>query len=724
MALQTSFQTSLYRAPRANSFFHPGAYCALLNLQGKTSSRKTFNCEFLNEETHLTTLGQLPIVEAWFFAVKIRSLFLFRCFEEGAKVIAKAEIVAVGVPGQVKIPEAYFYSGLMLAAAHQNITDIATKEYYWGLFEKYALQMKVWADHCPENFLHKYYLLKAEKKRTENAPQDDVLAWYDKAINAAKESQFPNVEALAHELKGRFLLEKGPREFAIIELKEAVHRYRLWGATSKVTMLEEEFWETFATSQGAGIISGHYLDLLTVHKAARAISSEINLEKLVHTMLAIVLESAGAQRGLLLLPNGGQWFVEAEAMIGQSRIDVNYGLNLPVEFEGEERAKLPVSVINYVIRTQASVILKSAVHDPRFANDAYVKACQPQSVFCMPLILQNKTVGLIYLENNRNTDVFTAKQKDILDLLAAQIAISLENARLFANLQTTVTQKGELVVELVAKQNELAKTNSELGDQRTLLYTQKSTLQKLNSDLLRSNRELEQFAYVASHDLQSPLKSVVNWTQMLEFLVPKPRNKELDQAIKFIEISALKAANLIKDVMEMARVSVTATQVSQVDLNALVHGILTNLEQEIHSTQAKVSCDPLPSVDGIPTYLESILKNLIQNALIYRDKLRTPNIQVGFKEDNEVYELYVKDNGIGIAPQHQERIFQMFTRLHEEQEYPGGSGIGLAFAKKVVELCGGRIWVNSVPGEGSTFYFTYPKHWGGGIKNETTCDDH
>ncbi len=226
--------------------------------------------------------------------------------------------------------------------------------------------------------------------------------------------------------------------------------------------------------------------------------------------------------------------------------------------------------------------------------------------------------------------------------------------------------------------------------------------------LQKSNEELEQFASVAAHDLRSPLQSMISWSQIVNELVPKPRAEELDQAVGFIEQSARRANTLVDDLLKMARVNTSAGLHKKVDLEKIVQETLLVLSSDIAKSGAHVELGKLPQVEGNPSHLESLFSNLIRNALTYRDKSRKPEITIGYKDLPDSYQFFVKDNGIGITPENADKIFQMFKRLHGYGSYPG-TGIGLAFCKKVVELYGGRIWVSSVPGNGSTFYFTYPK---------------
>lgn len=429
------------------SFFLPGGFCALLNLLGKTVSNNSFNCEYLNEERFLGTLGQLPIVEGWFYAVKIRSLYHYRCFEEGLKVVAKADVVAVGVPGQIKIPEAYFYSCLMIASACHLADDCNAKEHYLGLFKKYESQIELWASHCPENYQHKYYLILAEKSRFDGGDIGDTLALYDQAIQSAKEHKYLNNEALSYELKGRFWLEKGCFEYALSDLREAHHRYRLWGATGKVAALEAEFQELsnkktsslLLTSQCSSSFKVGQLDLLSIFKATRAISGEIVLPELLNKLIRIVMEYSGAQKGVLLNIKDGKLSTGIEANINSGdEIQINHHVSLRLN-------PLPEAIVNYVKRSHEKVLLDDASLPNIYSTDNYIVAHKPKSVLCLPLLNQGKLAGMIYLENNLVGGAFTDDHLAVLELLLGQIVISLENAVLFDALKDNERQFRTLV---------------------------------------------------------------------------------------------------------------------------------------------------------------------------------------------------------------------------------------------------------------------------------------
>ncbi|MFM8313937.1 MAG: sensor histidine kinase, partial [Deltaproteobacteria bacterium] len=239
----------------------------------------------------------------------------------------------------------------------------------------------------------------------------------------------------------------------------------------------------------------------------------------------------------------------------------------------------------------------------------------------------------------------------------------------------------------------------------------KNALKRLaleKNKLEESNRDLERFAAIAAHDLRAPIRSVGLWIEMIEVLVPKPWSSELEQAIHFTKANSKKSISLIQDLLEIAKVKPESSGWESFSLNQMVDRILLTLKTDVDASKAQITVAPLPRVEGIVWQFESVLSNLLRNALLYRASSRTPEISISFKEMPGFYLFQVRDNGIGIAPEYQKKIFEMFERLHTEEEFPG-TGIGLALCKKLVESWGGEMCVESKLGIGSSFYFTYPK---------------
>lgn len=223
-------------------------------------------------------------------------------------------------------------------------------------------------------------------------------------------------------------------------------------------------------------------------------------------------------------------------------------------------------------------------------------------------------------------------------------------------------------------------------------------------DLARSNAELEQFAYVASHDLQEPLRMISSFTQLLARRYQGQLDADADQYIAFAVEGAARMQHLINDLLIYSRAGTREDRIERSDCNRLLKTVLDNLHATITENQAHIEVGPLPTLMADPTQLAQLFQNLISNAIKYRnDRPLQIDIRAAYKDDAWVFS--VADNGIGIAPQYFERIFQIFKRLHSHAEY-AGTGIGLAICKRIVQRHGGRIWVESEPGVGSTFYFT------------------
>jgi len=231
-------------------------------------------------------------------------------------------------------------------------------------------------------------------------------------------------------------------------------------------------------------------------------------------------------------------------------------------------------------------------------------------------------------------------------------------------------------------------------------------LQHHAEELERSNAELEQFAYVASHDLQEPLRMITSYSQLLE---RRYRDRLDGDALEFIDYvvdGAKRMQELINDLLAYSRVGTRGREFESVDMEAVYKRVLGNLQLAIEEQHAEVSHDPLPMVQGDGLQLVQLFQNLIANAIKFHGDAQ-PKVHVSVESGNDEATFCVHDEGIGIEPQYVERIFQVFQRLHGKGRYPG-TGIGLAICKKIVERHGGRIWVESQPGQGSKFYFTLP----------------
>ena len=263
------------------------------------------------------------------------------------------------------------------------------------------------------------------------------------------------------------------------------------------------------------------------------------------------------------------------------------------------------------------------------------------------------------------------------------------------------------ITERRRAQQELQQYKSRLEE---LVAARTAELTRVNEELARSNTELERFAYVASHDLQEPLRMVASYTQLLARRYRGKLDADADEFICYAVDGANRMQQLIQALLDYSRLSTKGNRLEITESDVACNSAILSLRQAIEDSGAIVTVGPLPPVLADATQLSQLFQNLIGNAIKYRNEDR-PEIRVAARAERDQWVFSIQDNGIGIEPQYNDRIFEMFQRLHTREKY-SGTGIGLTICRKIVERHGGRIWVESQPGHGSTFLFTIPKRKG------------
>ena len=327
-----------------------------------------------------------------------------------------------------------------------------------------------------------------------------------------------------------------------------------------------------------------------------------------------------------------------------------------------------------------------------------------------PIKARNELVGFFVFGSKRSEALFS--QDDILTLntLANQTAVQIANARLYWHLERThealKLAHDELEQRVQERTEDLAKANQALQAEIGERMRAEESIQLYTKELERSNQELQQFAYVASHDLQEPLRMVSSYMQLLERRYGEHLHGDAKDFIYFAVDGAKRMQALINDLLAYSRVGTRGKPFDEVDLCKIVEHAQENLRIAIDESRAQIICNQLPTVSGDEMQLTQVFQNLIGNAIKFRGDC-PPQVRISETRENGMWHIWIADNGIGIDPQYSERIFQIFQRLHTRDEYPG-NGIGLAICKRIIERHGGNIWVNGKLGEGSTFHFTIP----------------
>ncbi len=404
-------------------------------LRGSTPNFGCFDDEQFDElrmERGLSSNPSLALPECWYWIRKLQARFFAGDYATAVEASSRARSLLWTSPSMFETAEYHFYGALAHAASCDS-TAADQRAAHLGALASHHRQLEIWAANCPENFENRVALVGAEIARIEGRALD-AMDSYEQAIRSARANGFVHNEGLANELAARFYAARGLEQIAHLYLRNARRCYLRWGADGKVRQLDTSYPHLREEQPVAGPRSTigtpvEQLELATVLKISQAVSSEIVLEKLIDALLRTAIEHAGAERGLLIVPRGAELRIQAEATTGGSSITIGLR-DTPIS-----SAEVPEPVVQYAARTQESVILDDASARGSFSNDEYIRREHARSVLCLPLIKQGKLVAVLYLENNLAANVFTPARIAVLNVLASAAAISLENSRLYREVQ-------------------------------------------------------------------------------------------------------------------------------------------------------------------------------------------------------------------------------------------------------------------------------------------------
>jgi PAS domain S-box-containing protein len=413
-------------------------------------------------------------------------------------------------------------------------------------------------------------------------------------------------------------------------------------------------------------LQARYRELEALHAISEMILDSLDLKIMMERILDRAIEAGHFDIGVVRLFNSEDGSMEPVA---------SWGYRDPKNLTSHRK-----NLERYAARNITQLVQDQLVHVSDLAETAGQRTFKKEGVrmlVAVPLVSHDDVLGVIHL-GSRSARRFLASELQLLQSIGGQVGIAVQKARLYEE-----TKKAEDA--LAMKAMELAHSNAELG---------------------RSNAELQHFAYIASHDLQEPLRMVASYVQLLARRYKDKLDQDANEFIGFAVDGATRMQALINALLTYSRVGSQAKKFTPTDCEAVLDSTLAGLKTAVEESGAEITRDPLPTVMGDATQLGQLFQNLIGNGIKFRGAER-PRIHVSCQRNGQGWVFSVRDHGIGFDSRYAERIFVMFQRLHAKGEYPG-TGIGLAVCKKIVERHDGEIWVESRPGEGATFYFTIP----------------
>jgi predicted ATPase/serine phosphatase RsbU (regulator of sigma subunit) len=446
-------------------------------LSGLTGDPASLDGDGFDEAKFAEGAKAIRVLHVYYHMLKQPLVFHSGDFKRSLEL---AEAALPLMPGMYFVTEHALYRSLARAAL---LADTVGDERAAGIeqLRKEEATFRTWAEASPTNHAHRHALVAAEIAGLAGE-QDRAIDLYDQAVRQARENGFVQYEALGNELAAKFHLRRQRSQVARGYMQEAWYGYRQWGAKSKMKQLVERYPSMLASLAapvpGAGGVAGvvdatttrtdssRGLDLVTAVRATHALAGELELGSLLERLMRVMVENAGAQKGVLVLNHGGR--LEVEASVTVEPYLMQLGVHQPVE----QSSELAASVVQYVARSKEAVVLEDAGADPRFARDQYIASRRPKSLLCLAMLHQGRLVGVLYLENNAATNTFSAERVEILQLVAAQAAVAVENAKLYGELRSATEQlrrsNETLEAQVAERTEELRRTLAELWSEMDL----------------------------------------------------------------------------------------------------------------------------------------------------------------------------------------------------------------------------------------------------------------
>ncbi|WP_392532884.1 AAA family ATPase [Nostoc sp. C117] len=646
----------------------------VLNLLGTTDNTYSLIGKAYDENQmlpiHLEAKDAVGLL--YLYLGKLHLCYLFQEYFQAVENAVLAEKFLDGGIGQLAVPVFHFYDSLARLAVYPNVTEIEQQQN----LEKVAAnqeKMKQWAHYAPMNYLHKFYLVEAERHRV-LGEAIEAMDNYDQAITYAQEHKYLNEEALAHELAAKFYLELKKPKIAKMYLTDAYYGYVKWGALAKVEDLQKRYSQLLTpiiqqeklniyindTSTGSIRISqtlsrnnetvlstsiSDMLDLASVIKASQAISGKIEMEELLSALIAVVIENAGASKCAMILSEGDKLNLTVAAIgLGSNFGDISThfpSINL------DSSSDVPITLINYVKRTREIFVSDNTNIVNFLVNDSYILQEKPKSLLCIPILNQGNLLGILYLENNLTTAAFTRDRIGILNLLSTQAAISLENAILYKNLAQAKENLEKYSQTLEEKVNE---RTQELNDRNQCLHKAIQELHSTQSQLIQSEKmsSLGQMVAGIAHEINNPInfihgninhvneyvQDLLNLVNIYQEECPNPSSlmkeriegfdlnfllHDLPKILDSMKLGSSRIRNIILGLRNFSRLD--ESEMKPVNIHEGIDSTLMILQHRLEPRSGRSEIEVikeyghLPEVTCYPGQLNQVFMNILSNAI-------------------------------------------------------------------------------------------------------------
>jgi predicted ATPase/signal transduction histidine kinase len=630
----------------------------------------------LGEATLLRT--GLPVVQCFYWILQLQLRCLMGDAAAALDAAEKAKPTLWSARCHLQTSTFWFYHGLALLGVMRSAPASLSSSLQKDLEDCFAALGRL-ADSAPHTYAHKHDLLSAERASMDGRDME-AMRLYEQAVRSAADKGFIQDAALGAELAADFFAPRGLTRIAQAYRSEARDNYRRWGALAKVAQLDLRHPEIAPRVPQAHLPTVEtpveHLDLATVIRMSQAVAGELMFDRLIETLMTITIEHAGADRGLLVLPRHDNLRVEAEARSTAETVVVR------LVSQDEPSPDLPASILAQVRRTLQPVILDDARAKTPFSADRYLRLNRARSVLCLPLVKQGDLIGILYLENSLASQVFTPARIAVLKLLSSQIAISLDNARLYADLLSENRERQKAEDALRGAQAELTRV------------TRLTTVGELVASI--------------AHEINQPLTAItVQGSAGLNWLGrDRPNLEEARKSLELINRDARRAGNVIRSLRAM----VTKSDLNRAwfDINEVVREVLALARTELHKHGVTIITDfstETPAICGDRVQLMQVMLNLVMNgaeAMNAAEDPRDMTITSRSSPDGEVH-ISVADTGAGLDAAAAARVFDSFFTTKAT-----GMGMGLSICRSIINSHGGRIWLEQNVPRGAIFNFTLP----------------